>query len=451
MRGRQWVCALLSILVAALVLAAPPALAQPLLPRLLGRIEPGSRLVGCDQADQRITVDVDTHLDPTCTYTQGFEVVASDVVLDCRGAVVERTDLDGRGIAIRGPATVPLANVVVRNCDVRGFQNGIRVTRQGFKDLLPGEEYVDAFSNIRIDNTRVTGTRASGIFVDGYVTGVTIQRVEVAGAGSVGIYLEAGSKDNVVMRCDLHDNGYGDVDPAGIPIVVGGITFRYLSTGREGIAVDGSRNNRILRNRLAGNSAGGIFLYKNCGEDASSGGWWERRYGADGNLITRNEIVDAPNGVWIASRAAENQFFMDCSDPAYVSGDLVRIHEEFAKDNLVRRNTFVDAAYGVRVEDDGNRVERNRFASTDPTHQAILVGTKYRTEVLMRPVSGTVVRGNLATIAGNAAPYGWIHAHDATLFAANRSHGVVVDLRPAEQPRINPFLFAKEIWVEGSR
>jgi len=73
---------LLPVLLLAVGVAA--AHAQPVLPRL----------VGGDQVDQRITVDVDTHLDPSCIYTQGFEVTASNVVLDCRGAVVERTDLD---------------------------------------------------------------------------------------------------------------------------------------------------------------------------------------------------------------------------------------------------------------------------------------------------------------------------------------------------------------------
>lgn len=432
-----------------LALHVASADAQPVLPRLVGRVVPGSRLVGCDQAAQRITVDVSTHLDPSCTYTQGFEVTASDVVLDCRGAVVERTDLDGRGIAIRAPADVALSNVVVRNCIVQGFQNGIRITRQGFKDLPAGQEYDTRFSNILVENTRVVGTRSTGLFVDGYVTGVTLRNLEITGSGSVGIYLEAGSRDNVVKRCHIHDNGYGDVTPEGVPINVGGVEFRYISTGREGIAIDGSRNNRILRNRIANNSAGGIFLYKNCGEDFTSNpdGWWTRRYGAGGNEISRNRIVDTPNGVWIGSRMAENQFFMDCSDAAYVSTGLTRIYEDFAEANVVNRNVFENTVHGVRVEDGAARIERNRFTSADPAHQAILIGTKYRTEVLGRPVSGTLVRANRADITGNAAPFVWIHAHEGTYFASNRANGTLTPLVAGMQPPIDPFLFAKSFFL----
>jgi hypothetical protein len=91
----------LVLLVATLTLHAPGARAQAVLPKLIGNVAPGSQLVGCDQADQRITVAVTTHLDPACVYTLGFEVTASNVVLDCRGAVVESPIADGRGIHIR--------------------------------------------------------------------------------------------------------------------------------------------------------------------------------------------------------------------------------------------------------------------------------------------------------------------------------------------------------------
>ena len=417
-----------------------------------------SALVGCDRADERITAVVNTHLDPSCVYTKGIDITASNVVLDCRGAVLERNDPeDGRetrlGILIEAPADVPLSNIIVRNCTVRGFNNDMRIRRVGAKDLPIEQKYDHPFSDIRVENTHLYDSEASGLFVDAFVSGVTIRNVEVAGAGAVGIYLEGGSKDNVVSRCYIHDNGYGQVTPEGIPIDVGGITFRYLSTGREGIAVDGSRNNRILRNVITRNSAGGIFLYKNCGEDYTQrpNQWWHRPYGSDGNLISGNEISEEENGVWIASRMAENQYFMDCSDPAYLSGPLTAVHLDPARDNVVRRNKFTEVIYGVRIEDDGALVEKNRFTSTDPTHQAIILGTKHRTEVLGQPVDGTTIRSNRSNIDGNAEPYGWIHGHTNTTFLRNRSQNVGVSLGEGVQPPINPFLFAKEIWVEGSR
>jgi parallel beta-helix repeat protein len=421
--------------------------AEPVLPRLVGRVAPDSTAIGCDQAATRPTLTASAHLDPSCTYTGGFQIEASNVVLDCRGAHVVGADLDGRGIHVRTDAGVALENVVVRNCVVEGFSNGIRVTRQGFKDLAAGQEYLTPTRNVVVQDVRVLNTRASGIFVDGYVTGVTLRDVEVAGAGSVGVYLEAGSKDNVVTRSWIHDNGWGQVSDAGVPILIGGTEVRYHHTGREGIAVDGSRDNRIFRNRITGNAAGGIFLYKNCGEDASSNGWWTRRYGADGNAIYRNTLADGPNGIWIGSRMAENLVFMDCSDPPYVVSGPTVIVEDLAKANSVRRNDLSGFTHAIRVEDDGNRIERNRITGATATDTAVIVGTKYRTTVLSRPVTGTVVRSNRADVPGNATPFTWIHGHVGTTFTGNRANGAIAALAPGVQPPIDPFLFAKDVFI----
>lgn len=79
---------------------------QPRLPAggPIGELDAGSTLLGCDVADQFLTVDADAHLDPACTYTAGVEVVASDTTLDCRGArIVDLTDDQSRGIHVHVP------------------------------------------------------------------------------------------------------------------------------------------------------------------------------------------------------------------------------------------------------------------------------------------------------------------------------------------------------------
>jgi parallel beta-helix repeat protein len=407
-------------------------------------------VIGCDQAANPIQISAsgDYALDASCTYTAGVEISASDVELDCRHAVIDDvTGTHGLGISITTPSDVALANVHVHRCDVRHFLNNVRVSRAGFKELAAGHEYDVQLSNIVIENSRFSGSRGSGVFVNGYVTGVTLRNLEIFGAGSVGIYLEAGSKGTLVERNHVHDNGYGDVTPEGIPFVVGGVEIRYLSTGREGIAIDGSRDNVVRRNVIERNSYGGIFLYKNCGENftAQPGGWWTRRYGADGNVIERNQIRDAYTGVWIGSRMAENQRFLDCSDPAYVSGPVQRIHLDDAKQNVLQYNVFTNVDYGIRVEDDGNTIASNRFRSSDATDQAILVGTLQRTSVLGQPVSGTTITGNASQIRGNASPFSWIHGHEGTTFQRNRARGRLATLVPGVQPPINFHLFVKQI------
>jgi len=405
-------------------------------------VDPGSQLIGCDQADQQVTIAASSHLDPSCTWTRGVEIVASDVVLDCQGARIAAPDRRF-GVHIVAPADVALSNIVVRNCHIEGFLNNIRIEREGFRDLAEGAEYEHAFSNITIEDSTSLDSRGVGIFVDGYVTGVTLRNLHVEGAGSTGIYLEAGSKDNVVEDSEIVNNGYGENGPSGQLFNLAGINVWFWGTGREGLAIDGSRNNRVTSNIFSGNSAGGIFLYKNCGEFVHQRPerWWHRRYGADGNLIEGNTFIGEDNGVWVGSRMGENTLPMDCSDPAYIDAAPTRVVLDYARDTIVRSNVFQNVTYGVRVEDDRAAVTGNQFTGDDAAQQAIIVGTRFRTPALGLPVDGTVITGNRASIAGNTNPYRWIHGEQHTTFADNQSLGRLVGFCEGIQPPTTQFIF----------
>ncbi|MEW6270452.1 MAG: right-handed parallel beta-helix repeat-containing protein, partial [Thermodesulfobacteriota bacterium] len=424
------------------ILLVATALLGALLPASAHAVDPGSELVGCDRADERITLTASAHLDPSCTYTRGVEIVASDVVLDCQGAHIATTDRR-YGIYVFAPTDVALADITVRNCHVEGFLNNLHIEREGFRDLAPGVEYEHAFSNILIEDSTFLNSRGVGIFVDGYVTGVTLRNLRVEGAGSTGIYLETGSKDNVVEGSQIVNNGFRENGPDGQFFEVAGVSFFFWGIGREGLAIDGSRENRVANNHFEGNSAGGIFLYKNCGEFVSSRPqrWFDRRYGAHGNVIEGNTFVGGENGVWIGSRMSENTLPMECSDPAYYEQGVARIVLDHAKDNVLRGNVFEDVQYAIRVEDDRATIEDNVFTGDDPAQQAILVGTSFRTSVLGQPVAGSVITGNRSTIAGNVNPYRWIHGHAGTSFSGNASLGRVVGFCEGVEPRRNAFIF----------
>jgi hypothetical protein len=449
-RGRWWAAALVGVAVVVAAGCVPPHPSPPV--DAVGDVDPGSQLVGCDQATQRIAVSGTVHLDPSCTYTRGIDITTSHTTLDCRGASItfagERQDK--QGILIETPFDVPLDDVTVRNCNVSGFApNNLRIRREGFKDVEQGHEYEAPTSNIRIEHSKFSDSDGSGVYVDAYVQGVTLDDIEVVDSGAVGIYFEAGSKDNVLEHSRIHRNGFKDVVPEGVPIVVNGTELRYESTGREGIAVDGARNTTIRDNWIAGNSYGGIFFYKNCGEDATTNpdGHWVRHYGATGNLVERNFISSEKNGIWVGSRAAENQSFMDCSDTPYVDAPARQVFLDPASGNTIRDNSFLYVQHGIRVEDDATTIDGNRFSDVDPSHEAILVGTKERTNVLAQPVKDTVITANRADITGNANPYRWIWGQTNTTFADNLSGPDPATLTEGTQPTINPFLFAIRIFL----
>lgn len=435
----------LAVVAAATVLVAaacePATMPQLPLGHPVGDPVPGT-VVDCSQADQRIQLSASARLDPNCTYRAGIDVIASHVMLDCHGATIDPGDeRSGVGIHVHSPAASPLVDVEVRNCVTRGFTNGIRVSRDGFKDLEAGHEYDVGTEDIRLINNDVAESNGTGIFVNAFVTDVTIDRQRVHDAGGPGIYLEAGSKQNTVTDSTIIDNGYANTALPAQTMTLSGTTFAYLQTGREGIAIDGSRDNLITGNIIAHNALAGVTLYKNCGEFATEKPtqWWTRRYGASGNRIESNLIVNERNGVWVASRMSENTYFLDCSDTPYDTGPLRTNILDSATDTTIDANTFVNVTHGVRVEDDRTTLTSNRFLgdSADPNvpvSEAILVGTRSRTQVLGQPVVGTVMADNVSELVGVGAPFAWIYSP-------------VSGLEPGVAPPIDLFLMVASIWV----
>jgi parallel beta-helix repeat protein len=379
---------------------------------------PPSAAIDCSAPAADRTINVSTRLDGGCTYTGRFSITASNVELDCAGATIDGTGRSGAGIVVTTPADVNLFNVVIRNCHTVGWVNGMRVTRDGFRDLAEGHEYDHNLVGVTIADSTVRDSRGVGIFVDGYVRDVIVNRVTVQNAGSSGIYLEAGSRHNAVVNSRLLDNGFIENGPGGQLFTFGGHTFRFWGTGREGLSIDGSYDNVVRDNVFSGNSAGGIFLYTNCSEfvNQKPERFFQRRTKAERNVIDRNEFDGGLNGVWVGSRMSENTLPMDCANPAYYENGLTRVTLDHANDNAISRNTFRNVTYGVRVEDDGTRVEGNTFYGDDATHHAVIVGTKWRTGVLSQPVRDTVVTGNHSHIVGNPNPYRWIYGVDTLAF-----------------------------------
>jgi hypothetical protein len=443
-RGVGAVMAALLVVGAGLLAAAPvaPAAASP-------RARP--TVIGCDLAATRVQVTASAVLDPSCTYTGGFDIRASNVVLDCRHALVQGPQ-NGIGIMVETPADVDMTNVTIRNCRVDGWLNGIHLRRAGFNSLPAGHEYDHRLDGVQVFDSVLTSSRGVGLYVDGYVTHTLVQRVIVHDAGSTGIYLDAGSRYGRVVQNVLVHNGYrenGDT-PEGTVASVAGATFRFWGPGREGIAVDGSRDNVISGNWIVGNSAGGVFLYTNCGEyvHTDPADWVEHRFGAEDNHIVGNLITGGETGVWVGSRMGENVFPMDCSDVPYVSGPALAITLDRAPGTEIRSNLIGDTYSGIRIEDDGARVLSNLIGGVDATRQGIVVGTPYRTSVLHHPVTDTVVRGNGSLIRGNPSPYRWVDGVAALDARANTALGAPSAFCPAPDVPRGPFVMVYAVALQ---
>ncbi len=214
------------------------------------------------------------------------------------------------------------------------------------------------------------------------------------------------------------------------------------------MSIDGSSDNTVTGNSFSGNSAGGVFVYTNCGEYKDESGWFERRSGADRNLIEGNTFDGGITGVWVGSRMGENTAPMDCSDTPYVTGPLLSISLDRATNTTIRANAFHDVTYGVHVEDDGTRVLDNTFSGPSGAYHAVVVGTRVRTTVLDHPVTHTVVAGNTSTIVGNPNPYRWVHGFRDLTVTGNQALGRTVGICAGQELPHLQFVFVLAVAYE---
>ena len=256
---------------------------------------------------------------------------ASGAELDCRGGAL---GVPGRETTTRTP-TVFIASrfqdgswrrptdVAVRDCTVHG---AIRIWGIGaggsMRDLLTSSrtashtEAAQAAAPTRIGLTDVTfaATGSIPLYIGPGVTRVTVERPRFTGRSvSTAIYLDAESADNAVT------GGVFDV-----------------RTGREQIAVDGSARNRITGNRFALRGRGGVFLYRNCGEDGVI-----RHQTPSDNAITDNVFTGAgwfrPRAIVVGAREGNRRYCRD--DAGWPYGSSADDGDR-AANNTVARNTI---------------------------------------------------------------------------------------------------------------
>jgi hypothetical protein len=202
-------------------------------------------------------------------------------------------------------------------------------------------QYAQAAAPRQVDlrNLNFVVSGAIPLYVGPGVTHTTLVRSTFSGhASATAIYLDAESGWN-----EIRDN-----------------RFSVTTERRELIAVDGSRNNRIVGNTFENPINGGIFVYRNCGE-----GGVIRHQRPQDNLIAGNvfDYRRSPKAkkpaIWLGSRGGKQRYCFH--DPAHRFGSSAD-PGDFARNNLVEDNRFVDGdGRLIRNGDPTNVVRGNRF------------------------------------------------------------------------------------------
>lgn len=275
----------------------------------------------------------------SCVYPQSIVITTSNTVLDCHGATLDGNSKIAFGIVVNSKGK-PLSDVRIQNCKIRNFSHsGIRVTSDIPANELStnhNENYRRTPTHIDINNVEVTGSGRVGIYFDDYVSHSSLSNSTVRSSYMSGVYLEHSSRYNRIINNQIIYNGHES----------------FGKGKREGLAIDSSAYNLIEGNRFKSNGAGGVFLYKNCGEHFSTGKSVIRWQHSDYNVIKNNTFINEPVGIWLASRQNKDLSGFDCGDkPKDESG---KYFWDYADNNQLIKNIFIKVKKAIINNGHGN-------------------------------------------------------------------------------------------------
>lgn len=317
-------------------------------------------------------------LDRKCTYNQAVSISISNTKLDCDGATLDGLGKLKDGVSISSQGR-QLRNVSVSNCNVKNFSNNGVAVRSGVPDFKRSGDrdhnYDISPSGVVLSHLHIENSGGVGVYLYSYVSNVTLRESVVERSRGVGVYLEQSSRENKLINNIIKNNG----EMAG-----------PKSGQREGVAVDSSAKNLIEGNSFIGNSAGGIFLYKNCGENFSKGMAVLRWQPSNENVVRNNKFVGESVGVWIASRQGRDLSHRDCGDPSLDGGG--KFYRDYADHNIVEDNKFCGGGEGVRVDGNFNVVRNNK--SDVKNKDWVVQSQNMTTRLTGVPAEGNVVEEN---------------------------------------------------------
>jgi hypothetical protein len=265
---------------------------------------------------------------------------ASGTVIDCGGGWYNGGRLTE--LVIRSEKTAAgwerPENIVIRNCRIRGAIRVVGLGRNGEAEEVRESSHQAghtqraqraAPTNIRISGVEIEANHRIPLYLAPGVTDVVFENSRITGWGaSTAIYLDCESAGNRIAGNTL-----------------------AMRAAREVIAVDGSADNVIEGNRFEAIPYGGIFLYRNCGEEGTV-----RHQTPHGNVIRDNWFDTRTLGAFqtaihLGSRSGNRTYCpQDAGHPFGSSLD----DRDFADDNTVTGNVFAPPTPRA-IRDDGAR------------------------------------------------------------------------------------------------
>lgn len=251
--------------------------------------------------------------------------------IDCKGELYNKGKVTELQILVD--------NITIKRCKINGSIRTIGLGRNG-------EALGIKASSINLGHTKRAQAAAP--------KNTVLFAVTITGHGRIPLYLGPGTtrltmydstikgrSDSVALYLDA-ESGFN---------IIRNNTFALTSSSREVIAVDGSADNQIIGNTIDNAKAGGIYLYRNCGE-----GGTVRHQSPQNNFIVGNTIDNTGgHGIWLGSRDGGRLY---CRDDAGLPFGSSKDDGDFADNNTVRDNIFTSSARTIR-NDGSNSIDHD--------------------------------------------------------------------------------------------
>jgi hypothetical protein len=313
-------------------------------------------------------LDCSVTLSPDDVVTKTVQLVgpaSSGVTLDCAGATLRRGVPEGGSDTVVIGSDKPAdgvweraTDVTVRGCRIEG---SLRVQGQGANGQAP-----DVTTDSHSEGHRERAQAAAP-------TRVRLEGLTVIGAGRIPVYLAPGAtrvtlRDSRLEGRSVSTALYLDAESAHNHVVdnVFDVSIEANLLKREVIAVDGSADNVFVGNELHDTRGGGLFLYRNCGEDGAVRHQEPRRNVVVGNRIVHDEPADWPS-VWVGSRNGVSVYRVFCAvDDGYPFGSSLD-DDDYARNSVIVGNRITGEALEPAVQlDDGPTVADDNGADGAP-------------------------------------------------------------------------------------
>lgn len=260
--------------------------------------------------------------------------ITKSTTIDCKG------DLYNKGKVTE--LQILADNVTIKRCKINGSIRTIGLGRNGeaagvkASSTTPGHTaraQAAAPKRTVLYAVTITGHGRTPLYLGPGTTRLTMYDSKVNGrSDSVALYLDAESGYNIIRNN----------------------IFALTSSSREVIALDGSADNQLLSNTIKNAKAGGIYLYRNCGEGGTVRHQAPQNNFIAGNTINLSELNWNNYGIWLGSRNGGRVY---CNADNGFSFGSSKDNRDFANNNTLLNNSFTGSNYTVKDDGEGNSID----------------------------------------------------------------------------------------------